>query len=385
MAIASSSVLYLASMIRVRGENRLDYRYDNYVEEGGRIRVITDGVYFDTDLKAWLSLQGDFVYDSISGATPQGSPPLPGESSVATVPMNDRRYAGSIEPTFKFSNHALSPQFSYSEESDYRSIGIALNDAMDFNEKNTTVTWGGSHSFDQVLPNDGELQGRVGVPITSSLDKNDTAGFVGLSQLLNPATIVTANLTLGYADGFLNDPYKRVLFDGFPYTSGMPYTVFPESRPGHRFRQVVFLSLQHDFEKAKGAVELTYRFYNDSYGIIANTVSIQWNQKIGKHVIVSPLFRYYTQTAADFYGTHFPGDPSDPSSPIPIPSSYSSDYRLSELETFTYGVTVSARVQKHLSLEVAYMRYEMYGLDGVTAAAQYPKANVFSGGLTIWF
>ena len=388
MAVASSSLLYLASLIRVRGEDRLDYRYDYYAEEAGRMKVRTSGAYFDTALNASFSLQGNFVYDSVSGATPTGAPPLPGETSVPMASMNDKRYAGFLQPTFKFSNHALSPQISYSEESDYRSFGIALNDAMDFNEKNTTVTWGASHSFDQVLPNEGEKYRKPGDPsadITSPLDKGDTAGFLGLSQLLDPATVVTANLTLGYADGFLNDPYKRVLFDNTPYTPGMPYTVWPESRPGHRFRQVAFFSLQHDFEKAKGAVELTYRFYNDSFGIIGNTASIQWNQKIGKRVIVSPLFRFHTQTAADFYGTHFPGDPSDPNYPVPLPGSFSSDYRLSALETFTYGVTVSARVHKHLSLELAYKRFEMFGTDGVTAAAQYPKANVFAGGLTLWF
>jgi hypothetical protein len=273
----------------------------------------------------------------------------------------------------------LSPQVAYSQESDYRSLGIALNDAIDFNEKNTTFSWGLSHTFDQILPNVGEDPA-----ITSPRDKDTTDGLLGISQVLDQNTVVGANLTLGYSDGYLSDPYKRVLFDDFPYTPGFPFTVFPENRPGHKFRQVAFVSLQRYFEPLNGAADVSYRFYHDSFGILAHTASIQWNQKIGKHVTFSPMFRYYTQTAADFYGTHFPGDPTDTAT-YPIPEFYSADYRLSALNTYTYGASLSVHVHKNVSLEVDYKRYTMHGTDGVTAAAQYPNANVLSGTLTIWF
>jgi hypothetical protein len=214
--------------------------------------------------------------------------------------------------------------------------------------------------------------------------------LLGVTQLLGPATVATCDLTLGYSSGYLSDPYKRVLFDNYPYFPGTdpanpnPFTGFPENRPDHKFRQVVFLSLNHNFEKLSGASEVSYRFYHDDFGILSHTVSLQWNQKAGKYLVVSPLFRFYTQTAADFYATHFPGDPSDPLS-FPLPRFYSSDYRLSALNSFTYGLSISARVHEHLSLELAYKRYEMYGTDGITSAGQYPKANVFSLGATLWF
>ena len=387
MLFASSGFFYLGAFARAQAEGRADYRYDFYSEDNGRIQVETHGLYFDAAVNAAISLQGSAVVDTISGATPDGSPPLPGQQSVATSQMHDQRYAGEIAPSIKFSNHTLAPQLSYSEESDYRSLGIALNDALDFNEKNTTVTWGLSHSFDHVLPNEGErytVGKNVDIPITSALQKDDSELLLGLSQLLDADTIATANLTLGYSDGFLSDPYKRVVFDNFPFF-GNAYTTFPEKRPGYKFRQIAFFSLQHDFEKLNGALEATYRFYHDSFGIIGNTATLQWNQKIGRHVTVSPLFRFHTQTAASFYATHFPGDPTDPFSTIALPNYYSSDYRLSALNTFTYGLQVSAKFGRHLSLDLAYKRYEMYGTDGVTAAAQYPKAHIITAGLTVWF
>jgi hypothetical protein len=220
--------------------------------------------------------------------------------------------------------------------------------------------------------------------VTSSLRKDDSEILLGLTQLLGPDTVATVDFTLGYSDGFLADPYRGVVFDNFPFF-GSEYTTFPEKRPGYKFRQIAFFSVQHEFEKIKGAVEATYRFYHDSYGIIGNTVSLQWNQKIGKRIVISPLLRFHTQTAANFYATHFPGDPTDPFSTVPVPNYYSADYRLSALNTFTYGLQVSARICKTVSLDLAYKRYEMYGTDGITAAAQYPKAHIITAGFTVWF
>lgn len=382
--LALAGVLHLAMPGRTRAENRADYRYEDYSEDGGRIHVRTHAAYFNTELRPWLELQGNFVYDGISGATPLGAPPLPGSTTVPKAEISDIRRAGYLQPTFKLSNHAISPQGAYSVERDYESIGIALSDAIQFNEKNTTVHLGISHAFDRVLPN-------AGAAIAQPMRKDSTDALLGLSQLLGPNTVFTANLTLGYSSGYLSDPYKRVLFDDFPYYPGQPYTVFPESRPNHKFRQVAFLSLEHYVPAARGAIQGSYRFHHDDFGVLAHTVALQWNQKIGRRFIVSPLFRFHHQGAADFYASRFPGDPScppgaDPSCPpVEIPRYYSSDYRLSQMDTFTYGIQVSGRIHEHISLDFGYKRYEMFGRDGRTAADQYPQAHVFTGGITIWF
>lgn len=370
------TLLQLAALTRTRGEDRIDYRYEDYSEDNGRIQIQTHGIYFDKTLKPWLSIKGNYINDAISGATPIGSPPLPGQTKVATVEIEDERQAGFLEAAFRTGRHTFTPQIAYSEESDYKSVGVSLSHAMDFNDKNATFTWGLSHSADELIPN-------LGTAIKRSEDKNSTDFLLGLTQLLGPKTVLTLNATLGYSEGYLSDPYKRVLFEDFPYTPGEEYTVWNEKRPGHRFRQVGYVALQHYFDKLHGAAEMSYRFHHDDFGVVAHTAGLQWNQKIGKRVIVSPLFRYHRQSAADFYDVSFPGDPSVPGSKLP--DNYSSDYRLSALESFTYGVTISARVHEHLSLEFAYKRYEMLGTDSRTAKDQYPSANVFTGGITVWW
>lgn len=372
-----ASLPLLALPCRARAESRLDYRYEDYQEDAGRIAVSTQGAYFGTDFTTWLALRGNFIYDSISGATPTGAPPLPGETTVAKATISDIRRAGFLEMPVKLRNHSLTPQFAYSKESDYESVGVSLNHSIELNEKNTTLTWGISQSFDRVLPN-------LGTSITEPQDKNTTDVLIGVMQLLGPNTVLSANVTVGYSTGFLDDPYKRVLFDDFPYFPPFPYTVFPENRPDHKLREVFYIALQHFFEKLNGALETSYRFHHDDFGVMAHTLSAQWNQKIGKHVLVSPLLRYHTQSAADFYATHFPGDPTDPIT-FPIPEYYSADYRLSDLHSITYGVLASIHLHNQVSIDLAYKRYIMKGTDGVTADDQYPKAHIWTAGMTIWF
>ena len=45
----------------------------------------------------------------------------------------------------------------------------------------------------------------------------------------------------------------------------------------------------------------------------------------------------------------------------------------------------SWRIHENLSLEAAYKRYEMVGLDGVTLASAYPSAHIVTLGFGLPF
>ncbi|MEG7651996.1 DUF3570 domain-containing protein, partial [Listeria monocytogenes] len=71
--------------------------------------------------------------------------------------------------------------------------------------------------------------------------------FTGVSQLLDKDTVVSANFTLGYCEGYLNDPYKAIQRtetsdDGDPFTVDPQFVLlYPENRPDQRLRQVLQL------------------------------------------------------------------------------------------------------------------------------------------------
>lgn len=73
-----------------------------------------------------------------------------------TLPLaesSDIRRGADVAAGLTFGPNRLAPEFSYSEENDYISYSGALNFSRDFNDKNTTLNAGWSHSYDRVLPN----------------------------------------------------------------------------------------------------------------------------------------------------------------------------------------------------------------------------------------
>jgi len=386
-SLCGAFAVFLYSSARiVRGENQgVGYRFESYREEGGRIAVETHSGNFEVQPKSWLTLSGDVVYDAISGTTPTGSPPpstitfVPDQNgnpppgamnqSVPLSPMTDIREGGSVAAGFSFGQHHFAPQFSISQEHDYHSLGAAFNYSIDLNEKNTTLNAGWSHNWDQVLPN-GFLH--------STVNKEVDDLFVGVNQLLGPKTYVNFNLTYGHSRGYLNDQYKGVLFDTFPQGDPESPALEPESRPRQRDRYIGYGSLTHAVSKLKASAEGSYRFFYDSYGTVSHTANLAWFQKVGKYLVVSPMFRYARQGAANFYVVRLPDFDTRP-------TYYSADYRLSKLESLTYGLNVNWKFREWFWVDAGYKRMVMQGLDSVTSASAYPTANIFTIGGRVWF
>lgn len=358
-----------------RAEDHVDYRYEYYKEEGDRIEVETHSAVFEKKLTDVVTVKGQVVYDAISGASPTGAPPTPiGNKQVPVNKLHDARRAGNLSFDVHLGRHTISAQGSYSKESDYISAGTSLTDAIEFNNKNTTLLLGVSHNFDRVLDSSSPRNYR---------HKDATAFLIGVSQLLSPKTVLTADFTYGTENGYMSDPYKVIRFDGWlDYLPGN--IVFEENRPGHRDKEVLQTTLTHYFDPVNASAEFSYRFYHDSYGIFSHTASATWHQKIGKHLVLSPIFRFYEQSEADFYRTSvpglFPGD-GDPARP----QYYSADYRLSQLISLTYGIQATIFIKEWLTLDLGYHRYEMYALDSATAASAYPNANIYTIGMRIFF
>ena len=358
---------------RVRGENHVDYRYDNYREDDGRIHVRTHSALLEMSLRDSLSLNAEFVYDAISGATPTGGPPPAGSNQVPLARMEDERWAGNLSLPVRWGRHTTTPQFAYSLEGDYESVGLSLNHTVDFNDKNTTLALGLAFTHDTIMPDfwfgDKEY-------------KNGGDFLVGLTQLLGPKTFVTANLTFGTAHGYLADPYKGFRFTGYPD----PEALFPEKRPGHRTKQILSTTLTQSLEPLDASPELTYRFYHDSHDILSHTVTLEWFQSLGPRLIVAPLVRYYHQSEAYFYRLSYDADPTYPQTPpVPLPQFYSADYRLSLFRSLTYGISLTFKVGRHMVFDAAYKRYDMVGLDGETPQSSYPTANIYTVGFRIFF
>ena len=244
---------------RVHAENQVEYGFEYYKEDGDRMTIETHSVYFEQKLTDYLDIKGDYTYDGISGSTPTGT--VSSSGKVYMTQLEDIRRAISLQADAKLGNHTLTPGFSYSAESDYTSYGMSLNDAVEFNDKNTTLQYGIAENIDSVR----EANGKTWNP------KYSTTALIGISQLLSAKTTFNAAFTFGNDSGYLSDPYRLAGFtpDGFPFSIGVP-----ERRPSHRNKEILYTSMLHYFDPLNASLEGSYRFYHDSYGVYANTLGL---------------------------------------------------------------------------------------------------------------
>tara|TARA_Y100000814_G_scaffold179989_1_gene131529 strand:+ start:2325 stop:3473 length:1149 start_codon:yes stop_codon:yes gene_type:complete len=366
--------LYLVGPRLLNAEDHLSTKWQDYSEDDGRIRVISKYLGFEKQVSSELILKGHGVYDSISGSTPTG---VPAEDGV-NVPLSnltDVREAGVVDLDWIRGIHTSSFQFSYSSEDDFLSRGYAFSQTTEINQRNTGINYGIGYIDDLVRPNF----------LDESQRKDSYDYFVGISQVMDPNTVVALNFTYSDYNGFLSDPYKIIQRETeiLPGLS-LPLT-FPENRPYSRERRIWFFNAKRYFDGIGASLDFDYRHFSDTWGVESNTFDLEWYQKLGDNLILRPKYRYYSQNAADFYTLGLTGTPIDPRESTPgVAPHYSADYRLGKFDTHTYGLKIIYNFWEKFSVDVALEHYEMKGKDDTPQSA-FADADVLTIGATVWF
>ncbi len=370
--------LFSSSPKPIRAEDSLTYKYEDYQEDNDRIRVEAHYIRAEKQLSVNTNLSVVGLIDTITGSTPTGEPIQPDgdPNQVPLESLEDRRKSIITTLDHKTGDHAFTFELSYSNESDYESKGGSMVYKRELNKNNTTLQGGYSMLKDDLT-----------APVLPEPDEKTSHDlFIGVSQVIDPATVLTTNISYGKEYGFLGDPYKSVqktveiLPDFF-----LPIT-FRENRPDERHKWIFYTELLRDFEKAKGSLQTSYRFFTDDAGIDAHTLSVEWFQKLSEHVVLRPNYRYYKQSAANYYYYDLDSANADFDFINPENSAfYSSDHRLSKMETHTYGAKLIWFVNENLEFNIKYNRYEMKGLDGITHFSAYSDANILTVGGRWWF
>lgn len=359
---------------------RYDTSYQSYQEDNGRMHITSYYLRGVIDINADTTFRFQYLRDAISGSTPTGV--LPGQVDLPFLAeIDDVRtgFLGAI--AHQFGDHRLELEAVMSDEHDYNSTGLSLSDAWELNQKNTTIAFGINYINDLV-----QVRG------TNPQDKTGLDLFTGVTQIIDKNTVVSANFTLGTSNGYLNDPYKTIqrseiytYDDGYGGIVNVPYvTNYAENRPDQRIREVLQLQGTHYFEPVNGALDAIVRLSNDDYGVFSQCVQLEWRQAIGEKFEVTPYLRYYWQNAADFFMNTLDGVPisNPPNYPDGSGPNYSSDYRLSALETSCIGLRMRYQFCEAFSSSISYERYEMKGRGSDAApAAAYPSANIWTIGI----
>jgi len=311
-----------------------------------------------------------FAYDAMTGASPTGAQPSgtiqtsttpsggttsSGAGQVPLGPFHDHRYAFDAalqQPIGK--PFLLGGAFHFSQESDYRSMGGTASLSADLFDHTLTLTAGAGRDNDDVTPRFGISAGLTpdSVLDVTTLPKDVTHGMVGFSRVLSRRWLVGVNASRSRESGYLTDPYKVIsLVD--PQTGDVTGQV-SEKRPETRDRRDVMATSTYHLEK--DVLYSSYRYYWDDWGIGSHTLDLRYRRELTNGHYLQPHFRFYTQTAADFFTYHLDQG-------APLPPHASADYRLAALNTYTYGLKYGIPLPggREVGLRVEYMHQPGHG------------------------
>jgi hypothetical protein len=365
-ALALPGLMQTATAGRTEEDYNADFQYGHYEESNKRMNVdVFDGMISAPIGKSMTANVG-VLRDIIGGASPvfntkdkngkitQSISQASGKGNWCGQSICEQRDQITGGLTYFLDKAAVNVGGGFSREQDYTSRFFNTNLSLDLNKKLTTLNFGGSMAFDEIQPSPGAwgsayTQGGNTNYYSYNYKNHKTSQnyLAGVTQVLDKDSILVSNVTFGYSDGFLTDPYKKVNVGGFPIN---------EKRPGHRFEWALLEQyVRHFGQLNDAALHADYRFSSNDWGVDAHTFEVSWHQPIVDDWQIIPRVRFYSQNKADFYQPIFTGNVNfvpDPNNPgrtdfiLQNVSAYSSDYRLAGFGALSGGVKVSKEIKK---------------------------------------
>jgi hypothetical protein len=268
-------------------------------------------------------------------------------------------FTGSYSHSSDDRNDIWSAKISVSTEYDYFSVGLGGGATKLFNEKNTELSVSANVYFDTwnaIYPSELRPFGENGNGLNNYLFTQNTItgntnynpifsefkdegrnsyslGF-GFSQILHKNVQGSLALDFVQQQGLLSTPFQRVYFsdvadsfiDNFQLADAL------EKLPDSRFKVAVGGRLNWYLNEIV-TVRTFYRYYMDDWNISSHTASVEVPVKVTNKFTLYPSFRFYNQTAADYFRPY--------ESALSTDEFYTSDYDLSEYAANQIGFGVS--------------------------------------------
>lgn len=240
------------------------------------------------------------IVDGVSGASGGGttssavSHVLDGISGASGNGQWELREGTRVGLTWADKGRVFTGSLYGSRETDYQSISPSIGGSWDFAERNTTLSWGATWFFDNLAPYGAWA-------LVSGGEKYIQSYNLGLAQILTPLALVGVTGTYTRTTGAIGLPYNP------PTTldSGLVAERFP------RAKDAIALSGQFiqgfHLQDLLGSLSAEYRWYQDSWDLRSNTVTMRWSQHLSDETVVRLQARWYNQTGAAFAKTDYIG------------------------------------------------------------------------------
>lgn len=256
-------------------------------------------------------------------------------------------------------NSIWSSHLSFSNEYDYFSLGFGGGYTRLFNEKNTEIhmqlsvhldTWHpiypyelrpfgeGGQGLDDPFFKQHTITGNPDYAPDfnehASKGRNSYALGLSLSQIFSRSLQGVFLFDLVQQDGLLSTPFQRVYFADkeASFIEQFQLADAIEQLPDTRLK-VALGGRLHYYINEMVVARTFYRYYFDEWGIISHTANLELPVKISQRFTLYPSYRYYYQSAADYFKPFEQHLSTD--------EYFTSDYDLSRFTANQYGFGIS--------------------------------------------
>jgi hypothetical protein len=243
---------------------------------GGGVTAAGPALLVRKSMADKVSLSASYYVDAVSNAS----------IDVVTTasPYRERRTEFGVGADMAVRDSLITFGLSSSSEPDYEAKAFSLDVAQETLGGTTTVNLGFTRGADDV--------GRAG---EGFFDRATHWQYrVGVTQLLSPRWVASANVEVVSDSGFLGNAYRAARVFG---------AAVPERLPRTRSSRAVKLRAIGDFGEAgqRYALRAEYRYFWDNWDIRAHTLEGGYRRHVGDSALADVYLRFYTQGAALFY------------------------------------------------------------------------------------
>jgi hypothetical protein len=248
-----------------------------------------------------LSLTAGYYEDMISSASI--------DVKLSASPYHETRKQENVGFDFLNGNTTYSAGYIHSREPDYIADTTYYSISQSMFGDLTTLTMGYRRGWDQIFR---DICAEQHSPATECPliindptfhQRADHRGYsLSLSQILTRNFIANLNYELLTDEGYLANPYRQIRYLS---PGGVGFTLAPQVYPDTRTSNAASLQLKY-YLPWRASLTAQYRFFRDTWGIVANTEEVDYSFTAWKHWIFDTSLRYYEQTHASFYSDLFP-------------------------------------------------------------------------------
>ncbi len=251
--------------------DRAEAMYHRY--SGGGMTADGPALLVRKSLSDKVAVSAQYYVDAVSNAS----------IDVVTTasPYKERRNEFGFGLDYAVRDSNLSVGVSTSKEPDYRADAFSVDVAQEVFGGMTSVSLGFSRESN-----------KVGQKNLGFFDQAKHWQYrVGVTQILTPRWVASANVEAISDTGYLGNPYRAARVFG---------AAVPENLPRTRSSRALNLRAIGDLG-SRDAVRGSYRYFWDNWQVKAHSLEAGYSRYVGESFLLDGVVRYYRQDKALFY------------------------------------------------------------------------------------